>query len=70
MVSYTLDTLPPVNQKALDRAAAIKEKDIDYSDIPDLAGIKLRPRPAVDRNVQTGKSSSHMQTGRRHSGMA
>jgi uncharacterized protein (DUF4415 family) len=48
---YTLDTLPPVDQKDLKRAAAIKDEDIDYSDIPNLAGVKLRPRPTVDRSL-------------------
>jgi len=31
---YTLDNLPPVNQDELDRFDAIKEENIDYSDIP------------------------------------
>jgi len=51
MVSYTPDKLPKVSKKALERAAAIKDEDIDYSDIPNLAGIKLRPRPIADRSM-------------------
>jgi len=50
-VSYTLKNLPPVSRETLDRAAAIKDDDIDYSDIPDLAGVKLRPKPIADRSM-------------------
>ena len=50
MVSYTLKTLPKVSQKELDRVAAIKDEDIDFSDIPEIKGLSgLRPRP--DRNL-------------------
>jgi uncharacterized protein (DUF4415 family) len=49
MVSYTLETLPKVSQEELDRVAAIKDEDIDYSDIPNYAGVKLRPRTAADK---------------------
>ncbi len=51
MVSYTLETLPKVSQEEIDRVAAIKDEDIDYSDIPNLAGVKLRPRSTIDRNL-------------------
>jgi len=51
MVSYSPKNLPKVSKRALDRAAAIKDEDIDYSDIPNLAGTKLRPRPIVDRSM-------------------
>ena len=51
IVSHNPESLPPVSQKALDRAAAIKDEGIDYSDIPNLAGVKLRPRPVVDRSI-------------------
>jgi uncharacterized protein (DUF4415 family) len=29
----------------------MKDKDIDFSDIPDLTTLKLRPRPLVDRSM-------------------
>ena len=45
MVSYTLKTLPKVSQKELDRVAAIKDGDINFSDIPEIKGLSgLRPR--------------------------
>ncbi|MDR2471857.1 MAG: BrnA antitoxin family protein [Treponema sp.] len=42
---------PPVNRKALARLAAMKDEDIDYSDIPPLDTLELRPRPIVDRSI-------------------
>jgi len=50
-VSYTNDKLPKVSKRALDRAAAVKDEDIDYSDIPNLVGAKLRPRQIADRSM-------------------
>lgn len=50
IVSYTLETLPPVSKEDLDRAAAIKDEDIDYSDIPkitDFSGF----RPWYERKM-------------------
>jgi len=35
----------------LNRTAVIKDKDIDYSDIPNLIGAKLRSRPIADRSM-------------------
>ena len=35
MTRYNLKTLPKVNKKDLDRVDAIKDDDIDYSDIPE-----------------------------------
>ncbi|MCL2068031.1 MAG: BrnA antitoxin family protein [Treponema sp.] len=35
-VSYTLENLPPVSKKDLDRVDSIKDEDIDYSDIPEF----------------------------------
>jgi uncharacterized protein (DUF4415 family) len=55
MVSYTLENLPPVNRKALARLAAMKDEDIDYSDIPPLDTLSLRPRPTVDRGMDKPK---------------
>ena len=51
MVSYTFETLPKVSQEEIDRVTAIKDEDIDCSDIPDLSTLSLRPRSAVDRNL-------------------
>jgi hypothetical protein len=49
MVSYTHETMPPVSQEDWDRVAAIKDEDIDCSDIPEitsLEGLRLRvPTP-------------------------
>jgi len=50
MVKYTLETLPPVSKKERDRAIAIKDEDIDFSDIPEIKELSgLRPR--LDRNL-------------------
>ncbi|MCL1814134.1 MAG: hypothetical protein FWG29_11530 [Treponema sp.] len=47
MVSYTLDTLPPVSKEDLDAVAALRDEDIDCSDIPELTNCAgLRPKPA------------------------
>ena len=44
-VSYTLETLPPISKKERDRVAAIKDDDIDFSDIPEVKELSgLRPR--------------------------
>ena len=45
MVSYTFETLPPVSKEDWERIDAIKDEDIDYSDIPemkDLSGFRSR----------------------------
>jgi len=50
IVSYTLENLPPVSKKELNRVSAIKDEDIDFSDIPeikDLAGLQ----PRLDRSL-------------------
>ena len=48
-VSYTLETLPPVNKEDWERIDAIKDEDIDYSDIPEMKDLSgLRPRPVRD----------------------
>jgi len=36
IVRHKLETLPPVSKEDLDRVDAIKDKDIDYSDIPEV----------------------------------
>jgi uncharacterized protein (DUF4415 family) len=50
MVSYTWETLPPVSQEDIDRVAAIKDEDIDCSDIPEITSLDgLRRIPSPDR---------------------
>jgi uncharacterized protein (DUF4415 family) len=52
MISYTLDKLPPVSQEEWDRVAAIKDEEIDFSDIPEIKNLSgLRPKPLVDRSM-------------------
>jgi uncharacterized protein (DUF4415 family) len=51
MATYTFEDLPPAGQEVRDRAPALKDGDIDFSDIPDLSTLKLRPRPLVDRSM-------------------
>ncbi|MCL1927956.1 MAG: BrnA antitoxin family protein [Treponema sp.] len=36
IVKHTLETLPTVSKEDLDRVDAIKDEDIDYSDIPEF----------------------------------
>ena len=44
IIRYTLENLPSVTKKDLDRVDAIKDKDIDYSDIPKATDFsKFRP---------------------------
>ena len=44
-VSYTFETLPPVSKEDWERIDAIKDEDIDYSDIPEIKDLSgLRPR--------------------------
>ena len=51
IVSYTLETAPSVDREELNRLAAMKDEDIDYSDIPPLDTLSLRTRPTVDRGM-------------------
>jgi uncharacterized protein (DUF4415 family) len=51
MVSYTLENLPPVKPEEWAEFDALKDEDIDYSDIPPLDTLSLRPRPPVDRGM-------------------
>jgi uncharacterized protein (DUF4415 family) len=51
MVSYTPETMPPVDREELDRLAAMGDEEIDYSDIPPLDTLSLRLRPPVDRGM-------------------
>jgi len=51
IVSYTMETLPSVNEKELDMAAALKDEDIDCSDIPEINNLTgLRPRHIRETN--------------------
>ena len=44
IVRHTLETLPPVSKKELARVDAIKDEDIDYSDIPEITDFsKFHP---------------------------
>ena len=36
MANYTFETLPPVSKDEWDRVDAVTDKDIDYSDIPEV----------------------------------
>jgi len=52
MVSYTLETLPKVSKKELNRVNAIKDNEIDCSDIPeikDLSSLRSRPNRKLDK---------------------
>ena len=59
IVKHTLETLPPVSKKDLDRFDAIKDEDIDYSEIPELdeqfwqnaKPLRGRPKKAVCKNM-------------------
>jgi uncharacterized protein (DUF4415 family) len=45
IVSYTLENAPELDKEYLDSVAAIKDEDIDCSDIPELKDMKgLVPR--------------------------
>jgi uncharacterized protein (DUF4415 family) len=51
-VSYTIDNLPPISQEEWDRTAAVKDEEIDFSDIPEIKDLSgLHPRPPVDRGM-------------------
>ncbi|GMO44751.1 MAG: hypothetical protein Ta2B_25780 [Termitinemataceae bacterium] len=38
-VKYDIDNLPPVTEKEWERIDAIKDEDIDFSDIPEIMDI-------------------------------
>lgn len=40
-VTYSLDTLPPVDTGALEKLSILNDEDIDFSDIPLLSDNKL-----------------------------
>jgi len=49
-VKYTLETLPPVGKMELARVDAIKDEDIDYSDIPEFKDLSCF-RPWQERKM-------------------
>ena len=55
MVSYTLENLPKVPEGDWARFDALKDEDIDFSDIPDLTtieGLTLRPRQDMYKPIK------------------
>jgi len=51
-VRYTLERVPPVNKKDLDRVDAINDDAFDYSEIPeiiDLFGFRPHPNRKLDK---------------------
>jgi uncharacterized protein (DUF4415 family) len=47
IVSYTIDTLPLVSKEELDMVAALKDEEIDCSDIPEIKDLSgLSPKSA------------------------
>jgi len=54
IVSYTMETLPSISEKELDMAAALKDEDIDCSDIPEINNLTgLRPRHKTNEPEKT-----------------
>ncbi|GMO45407.1 MAG: BrnA antitoxin family protein [Termitinemataceae bacterium] len=54
IVTQTLDTLPPINEKRLKKIKAMQDKDIDLSDIPSLTSEQLArfvPSKLLDRSL-------------------
>jgi len=44
IIRHNLKTLPPINKEDLDQVDAIKDEDIDYSDIPETTNFtNFRP---------------------------
>jgi hypothetical protein len=53
MVNYTFETLPPVSKEEWERIDAIKDEDINYSDIPEMKDLSgLRPRQVRELNTK------------------
>ena len=56
MVSYTFETLPTVSKEEWERVDAIKDEDIDYSEIHEMKDLSgLRPRQVQELNTKTEK---------------
>jgi len=55
-VSYTFETLPPVSKEEWERIDAVKDEDINYSDIPEMKDLSgLRPRQVRELNSKQEK---------------
>jgi len=55
-VSYTFETLPPVSKEEWERIDAVKDEDINYSDIPEMKDLSgLRPRQVRELNTKQEK---------------
>jgi hypothetical protein len=49
-----METLPSISEKELDMAAALKDEDIDCSDIPEINSLTgLRPRHKTNEPEKT-----------------
>ena len=52
-VSYTFETLPPVSKEEWERIDAVKDEEINYSDIPEMKDLSgLRPRQVRELNAK------------------
>jgi len=52
-VSYTFETLPPVSKEEWERIDAVKDEEIDFSDIPEIKDLSgLRPRQVRELNTK------------------
>jgi len=52
-VSYTFETLPPVSKEEWERIDAVKDEDINYSDIPEMKDLSgLRPRQVREMSIK------------------
>jgi uncharacterized protein (DUF4415 family) len=52
-VSYTFETLPPVSKEEWERIDAVKDEDINYSDIPEMRDLSgLCPRQVRKLNAK------------------
>ena len=49
-VSYTFETLPPVSKEEWERVDAVKDEDINYSDIPKMKGSRKLTRRREESN--------------------
>jgi uncharacterized protein (DUF4415 family) len=55
-VNYTFETLPLVSKEEWERVDAIKDEDIDYSEIPEMKDLSgLRPRQVQVMNTKKEK---------------
>jgi hypothetical protein len=60
MVSHTFETLPPVRKEEWERIDAIKDEEINYSEIPEMKDLSgLRPRQVRELNTRVEKVPFH-----------